>query len=44
MEDEEIDMEDEEIDMEDEDSPHALPESVPGPIREMSRGKLAIEF
>ena len=34
---------DEDIDMEDKDSPYALPESVPGPIREMSRNKLAIE-
>ena len=34
---------DEDIDMEDEDGPYARPESVPGPIRETSRDKLAIE-
>lgn len=33
----------EDIDMQDEDSPYALPEGVPEPIREMSRDKLAIE-
>jgi DNA mismatch repair protein MSH6 len=33
----------EDIDMEDEDSPYALPESVPGSIREMARDKLVIE-